>query len=68
VFKIAEFDDNSLNRIARKIAISEGVPESAFRSSGLIDKKIEVDDKYANKFTAAIEKAKSLLSDEGDKQ
>jgi len=64
---MAEFDDNSLNRVARKIAISDGVPADAIKSSGLIDKKIEVDDKYANKFTAAIEKAKSLLND-GDGQ
>jgi len=61
---MAEFDDNQLNRMAKKIAISEGVPENAIKSSRLIDKKIEVDDKYASKFTVAIEKAKELLSDE----
>jgi len=65
---VVEFDDNQLNRIAKKIAISDGVPADAIKSSGLIDKKIEVDDKYANKFTAAIEKAKSLLNDESDGQ
>jgi len=37
--KMAEFDDNQLNRMAKKIAISDGVPESAFKTSGLIDKK-----------------------------
>jgi hypothetical protein len=65
---MAEFDDNQLNRMAKKIAISDGVPENAFKSSGFVNKCIEVDDKYASKFTAAIEQAKSLLNDEGDKQ
>jgi len=67
VFKMAEFEDNQLNRMAKKIAISDGVPENAFKSTGLMNKRIEVDDKYASKFTAAIEKAKSLLND-GDRQ
>jgi len=61
---MAEFDDNSLNRVARKIALSEGVPADAIRSTGVVNKKIEVDDRYADKFTAAIEKARSLLSDD----
>jgi len=61
---MAEFDDNQLNRMAKKIAISDGVPENAFKSSGLMNKRIEVDDKYASKFTVAIEKAKKLLSDD----
>ena len=61
---MAIYDDNQLNRIAKKIAISDGVPENAFKSSGLVNKKIEVDDKYASKFAEAIEKAKKLLSDE----
>ena len=39
---MAEFDDNVLNRLARKIALSDGVPPDA------------------------IEKARSLLNDEGD--
>ena len=61
---MAEFDDNQLNRTAKKIAISDGVPENAFKTSGFIDKKLVVDDKYASKFTVAIEKARKLLSDE----
>jgi len=61
---MAIFDDNQLNRMAKKIAISDGVPESAFKTSGLIDKKIEVDDKYVDKFTNAIQKARKLLSDD----
>jgi len=61
---MAEFDDNQLNRMAKKISISDGVPENAFKTSGLIDKKLVVDDKYTSKFTVAIEKARKLLSDE----
>ena len=61
---MAEFDDNSLNRLAKKIAISDGVPENAFKTSGLVNKKIEVDDRYASKFADAIEKARSLLNDD----
>jgi len=62
------YDDSQITRMARKIAISDGVPADAIKSSGLVNKKIEIDDKYADKFTAAIQKAKSLLNDEGDKQ
>jgi len=40
------------------------VPENAFKTSGLIDKKIVVDDRYASKFADAIEKARSLLNDD----
>ena len=58
------YDDSQITRMARKIAISDGVPADAFKQSGLVNKRIEVDDKYADKFTAAIEKAKSLLNDE----
>jgi len=61
---MAEFDDNQLNRLARKIAISDGVPSDAIKSSGLVNKKLEVDDKYASKFAEAIEKAKKLLSND----
>jgi len=64
---VAEFDDNQLNRMAKKIAISDGVPADAIKESGFMSKHIVVDDKYASKFTAAIEKAKSLLND-GDGQ
>ena len=63
---MTEFDDNQLNRLARKIAISDGVPADAFKTSGLIDKKIEVDDKYASKFANAIEKARKLLSNDDE--
>jgi len=63
---MAEFDGNQLNRLARKIAISDGVPENAFKTSGLIGKKIEVDDKYASKFAEAIEKARKLLSNDDE--
>jgi len=64
---MVEFEDSQITRIAKKIAISDGVPEDAIQSTGLMNKRIEVDDKYASKFTAAIEKAKSLIND-GDKQ
>jgi len=63
---MAEFDDSSLNRLAKKILISDGVPESAFKTSGFVNKKIEVDDKYASKFAEAIEKARKLLSNEDE--
>jgi len=63
---MAEFDDNQLNRMAKKIAISDGIPESAFKTSGFVNKKIEVDDKYASKFAEAIEKARKLLSDDNE--
>jgi len=63
---MAEFDDNQLNRMAKKIAISDGVPSDAFKTSGLIDKKIIVDDKYVDKFTNAIQKARKLLSDDNE--
>ena len=61
---MAIYDDTQLNRLAKKIALSEGVPADAIREGGLLGKHIEVDDKYADKFTAAIEKARSLLSDD----
>jgi len=61
---MAEFDYNQLNRMAKKIAISDGVPADAFKSSGLIDKKIVVDDRYVDKFTNAIQKARKLLSND----
>ena len=64
---MAIYDDNQLNRMARKIAITtEGVPADAIREGGIVGKHIEVDDKYASKFADAIEKARSLLNDEGD--
>jgi len=63
---MAIYDDNQLNRLAKKIALSDGVPESAFKEGGLVNKKIEVSDEYASKFADAIEKARSLLNDEGD--
>jgi len=64
---MAEFDDNQLNRMAKKIAIADGgVPADAFKTSGLIDKKIVVDDKYVDKFTNAIQKARKLLSDDNE--
>jgi len=66
VFKMAEFDDNQLNRMAKKIAISDGVPESAFKTSGFVSKKIIIDDKYASKFAEAIEKARKLLSNDDE--
>ena len=64
---MAEFDDSQITRMAKKIAISDGVPADAIKSSGFVNKKIEIDDKFADKFVAAIQKAKSLLN-EGDKQ
>jgi|GEM_PF-6977600 len=63
---MAEFDDNQLNRMAKKIAISDGVPESAFKTSGFVNKKIVIDDKYVDKFTNAIQKARKLLSDDNE--
>jgi len=60
------YDDSSLNRLAKKIAIADGVPENAFKTSGFVNKKIEVDDKYASKFAEAIEKARKLLSDDNE--
>jgi len=63
---MAIFDDSSLNRLARKIAISDGVPENAFKTSGFVNKKIEVDDRYASKFAEAIEKARKLLSNDDE--
>jgi len=65
---MAEFDDNMLSRLAKRIVLSDGVPPNAIRSTGVVNKKIEVDDRYAAKFADAIEKARSLLNDEGDKQ
>jgi len=62
---MAFFDDSKIVRVAKKIAISDGVPADAIRSSGLMNKKIEVSDEYASKFTSAIEKARKLLSDDG---
>jgi len=53
--------------MAKKIALSDGVPADAIREGGLLGKYIEVSDEYASKFTSAIEKARSLLSGEGDK-
>ena len=64
---MAIYDDNMLSRLAKKIALSDGVPPDAIRSTGVVNKKIEVDDQYASKFADAIEKARSLLNDEGDK-
>jgi len=62
---MAEYDDNMLNRLAKKIAIAtEGIPESAFKEGGIVGKHIEVSDEYASKFADAIEKAKSLLNDD----
>jgi len=61
---MAQFDDSQITRMARKIALSDGVPADAIKSSGLVNKKIEVSEEYASKFAAAIEKAKSLLNDE----
>ena len=52
--------------MAKKIAISDGVPENAFKTSGFVNKKIEVDDKYLDKFTNAIQKARKLLSDDNE--
>ena len=63
---MAEFDDNQLNRMAKKIAISDGVPENAFKTSGFVNKKIVVDDKYVDKFTNAIQKARKLLSNDDE--
>ena len=66
--KLVSYDDTQLNRLARKIAVSsEGVPESAIKEGGLLGKHIEVSDEYAGKFASAVEKARSLLSDESDK-
>jgi len=48
--------------MVRKIAISEGVPADAFKTNGLVNKKIEFDDKYLDKFNTAVEKAKSFLA------
>jgi len=62
---MAFFDDSKIVRVAKKIAISDGVPVDAIRSTGLMNKKIEVSDEYASKFTSAIEKARKLLSDDG---
>jgi len=62
-----EVEDNSLNRMAKKIAITiGGVPPDAIKSSGFVNKKIVVDDKYASKFAEAIEKAKKLLSNDDE--
>jgi len=61
---MAVFDDNQLNRIAKKIALSDGVPADAIKSTGFVNKKIVVDDKYASKFAEAIEKARKLLSND----
>ena len=58
------YDDTQLNRLAKKIALSEGVPENAIKEGGIVGKHIEVDDQYAAKFADAIEKAKSLLNDD----
>jgi len=63
---MAQFDDNSLNRLAKKILIADGIPESAFKTSGFVNKKIVVDDKYASKFAEAIEKARKLLSNDDE--
>jgi len=63
---MAIFDDSSLNRMAKKIAIADGIPESVFKTSGFVNKKIIVDDKYASKFAEAIEKARKLLSNEDE--
>ena len=61
-----EVEDSSLNRVAKKIAISDGVPENAFKTSGFVNKKIVVDDRYVDKFTNAIQKARKLLSDDNE--
>ena len=59
---MAEYEDNQLTRLAKKIALSSGVPASAITESGLISKKIIVNDKYAYKFEQAIAQAKKMIN------
>jgi len=58
---IAEYEDNQLTRLAKKIALSSGIPADAIKESGLINKKVIVNDKYADKFEQAIAQAKKMI-------
>jgi hypothetical protein len=59
---IAEYEDNQLTRLAKKIALSSGIPADAIKESGLINKKITINDKYADKFEQAIAQAKKMIN------
>ena len=59
---IAEYENNQLTRLAKKIALSSGIPADAITESGLINKKIIVNDKYADKFEQAIAQAKKMIN------
>jgi len=59
---IAEYEDNQLTRLAKKIALSSGIPADAIKESGLINKKVIVNDKYADKFEQAIAQAKKMMN------
>ena len=57
-----EYEDNQLTRLAKKIALSSGIPANAIIETGFINKKIIVSDGYTDKFEQAIAQAKKMIN------
>jgi len=60
---MAEYENNQLTRLAKKIALSSGIPADAIKESGFINKKIIVNDEYVDRFEQAIAQAKKMIND-----